>query len=229
MSPDVSALDLPEPPERLTIITGTDTGVGKTVATAALTAGCLRRGHSVAVCKPAQTGVDAGAPGDLAEIVRLTGLDPAHAHEGVRVTEPLAPTTAGRRAGVSLPPVGEHAHHIARLAATHDRVLVEGAGGVLVGLDDAGATLLDLADALVGLGCHPDLVVVTRAGLGTLNHTALTCAAIRARGHPVSGLIIGAMPARPDLAERCNLDDLPAAAGCPILAVLPAGLGTRPA
>ncbi|MGJ3507661.1 dethiobiotin synthase [Enemella sp. A6] len=215
-------------PPGITIVTGTDTDVGKTVATAALTRALLQRGRTVLVCKPAQTGVSADEPGDLAEVCRLSGLLPEHTVEGIRVPEPLAPTTAGRRAGVALPSVAEHADRLRRLADDYEHVLVEGAGGVLVGLDDAGATVLDLADELVELGMPPGFVVVARAGLGTLNHTGLTCAAIRARQHTVTGLIIGSMPDHPDLAEQCNLTDLPAAAGCDLLAALPAGLGSRP-
>src|SRR5688500_9109740 len=105
-------------------VTGTDTGVGKTVVTAALAARAVGR---VAVVKPAQTGVTADEPGDLQEVQRLTGLDDLH--EGVRLLDPLAPTTAGRRQGVVLPSVDDHARTIDKLAAERELVLVEGAGG----------------------------------------------------------------------------------------------------
>lgn len=212
----------------ITLVTGTDTDVGKTVATAALTASLLHHGRDVAVCKPAQTGLPDGAPGDLAQVVRLSGLDAARAHEFTRLPEPLAPTTAARRAGVHLPSVAQVATRIAELASRHTHLLVEGAGGLLVGLDDAGAGLLELADALDLLGWRPRFLVVARAGLGTLNHTALTCNAIRAAGHAVDAVIIGAFPAAPDLATRCNADDLPVAAGVRVLAAIPDGLGNQP-
>jgi dethiobiotin synthetase len=198
------------------IVTGTDTGVGKTVVTAALAV----RSGSVAVVKPAQTGVVAGEPGDLAEVTRLTGV--TDVHEGVRLRDPLAPTTAARREGVQLPSVEAQAHVIDDLARDHDTVLVEGAGGLLVGLDAEGNNLADLAACLAA---PFDLVVVTRAGLGTLNHTGLTVEALRKRGLPIQGLVIGSWPTEPDLAERCNLEDLPEVTGVPVIGRIPAGAG----
>lgn len=123
--------------------------------------------------------------------------------------------TAARRAG--LPPVTPAA--AARdLAADHDLVLVEGAGGLLVRMTDDGT----LADVAVLLGA-PVLVVAT-AGLGTLN-TALTVEALRSRGLHCAGVVIGAWPAAPDLAAQCNLADLPAVTGVPLLGALPDGAG----
>jgi dethiobiotin synthetase len=100
-------------------------------------------------------------------------------------------------------------------------VLVEGAGGLLVRLDTAGGTILDLA---VSLGA--EVVVVAAAGLGTLNHTELTVAALRSRGVEPAGLVVGSWPAEPGLAERCNLADLAVVAGVPLLAVIPEGAGS---
>jgi dethiobiotin synthetase len=199
------------------LVTGTDTDIGKTITTAAL---AVRAGESVVVVKPAQTGVGPDEPGDLAEVERLTGLTALH--EGIRLPEPLAPTTAARRAGIDLPSVEEYAKSIDEFARTYDTVLVEGAGGLLVGLDADGNNLADLAEHLT---TPFRFVVVTRAGLGTLNHTGLTVEALRARGLPVEGLVIGAWPASPDLAERCNLEDLPATTGVPVIGRIPAGVG----
>ncbi|MFF0264920.1 dethiobiotin synthase [Kribbella sp. NPDC004536] len=201
----------------ITFVTGTDTDIGKTVVTAAL---AVLAGESVAVVKPAQTGVAPDEPGDLAEVERLSGVTTLH--EGVRLPEPLAPTTAARRAGIKLPSVEECAASIDELARTYDTVLVEGAGGLLVGLDADGNNLADLAEHLT----QPfRFVVVARAGLGTLNHTGLTVAALRSRGLPVEGLVIGSWPAAPDLAERCNLEDLPTTSGAAILGRIPADAG----
>ncbi|MEI8408314.1 MULTISPECIES: dethiobiotin synthase [unclassified Kribbella] len=204
---------------RVLVVTGTDTGVGKTIATAALAVRAAAIG-SVAVVKPAQTGVTPDEAGDLAEVRRLTGL--TDLHEGVRLRDPLAATTAGRREGVALPSIESHAKFIDDLAATRDTVLVEGAGGLLVGLDEDGRGLAELAAAL---NTPFAFVVVTRSGLGTLNHTGLTIEALRARGLPVDGLVIGSWPAEPDLAERCNLEDLPATTGVPVIARIPADAG----
>ncbi len=208
------------------LVTGTDTGVGKTVATAVLAAAATARGQDVVVCKPAQTGLAPGEPGDAAEACRLSGLDAARARELARLPEPLAPTTAARRAGVRLRSTAEVAEQVAGLATEHDLVLVEGSGGVLVGLDGDGAGLLELADALPGPG---RFVVVARAGLGSLNHTGLTCRAVRDRGHQVVLLVVGAVPEQPGLAERCTLADLPEAAGTDQVVALPEGLGADPA
>ncbi|WP_328526233.1 dethiobiotin synthase [Kribbella sp. NBC_00359] len=198
------------------LITGTDTGVGKTITTAAL---AVRHAGAVVV-KPAQTGVTADEPGDLAEVQRLTGI--TELQEGVRLRDPLAPTTAARREGVPLPTVEDHAKFIDDLAGRYDTVLVEGAGGLLVGLDAAGNNLADLAAHLT---TPFTFVVVTRSGLGTLNHTGLTVEALRARGLPIDGLVIGSWPTEPDLAEVCNLEDLPVATGVPVIGRIPADAG----
>jgi dethiobiotin synthetase len=69
------------------------------------------------------------------------------------------------------------------------------------------------------------VLVVARAGLGTLNHTALTCEALRARGLACAGVVIGSWPADPDLAARCNLEDLAVYAGVEVVGRLPEGAG----
>jgi dethiobiotin synthetase len=144
--------------------------------------------------------------------------------EWTRLDEPLAPDTAARRAGVSIPVVAEHADRVRALADERETVIVEGAGGLLVRLDTDGGTLLDLSADLART--HPvEVVVVVAAGLGTLNHTELTVGALRARGLEPSGLVVGSWPAEPDLAERCNLEDLPRVTGVRLLAVIPEGAG----
>lgn len=212
----------------IVIVTGTDTDAGKTVVTAVLAAALTARGRDVAVLKPAQTGLAPGEEGDVQQVGRLAGLPADRLHELARLPEPLAPTTAARRAGMAVPSAADIATAAVDIAARHD-VLLEGAGGILVGLDNEGRTLLDVADALADLGRPALFVVATRAGLGTLNHTGLTCAAIRDRGHEVAGVVIGSLPAEPDLATRCNLDELADAAGAPLLGAVPAGIGNDPA
>jgi dethiobiotin synthase len=196
------------------VVTGTGTGVGKTVATAALAA---RASGTVMVVKPVQTGVLPGEVGDVDDVRRLGGCEVT---ELVRLPDPLAPDTAARLAGVTLPTVAEHAARIRDLGEDFDTVIVEGAGGLLVRLDSADGTLLDLADALAA-----SVVVVVAAGLGTLNHTELTVQALHARGITPDGLVIGSWPAAPGLAEECNLADLPRVTGVPLLAVIPDGAG----
>ncbi len=206
---------------RAVVVTGTDTGVGKTVVTAALARGYADRGLRVAVVKPTQTGVLPGEAGDVDVVARLSGVP--HIVEHVRLPEPLAPDTAARRAGTAMPTVQEHANRIADLDA--EVAVVEGAGGLLVRLDDRGGTIADLALASCRADVPVTVVVVARAGLGTLNHAALTVEALRRRGLEPAGLVIGCWPADPDLAERCNLDDLPAVTGLPLLGRIPAGAG----
>ena len=163
---------------RVVLVTGTSTGVGKTVATAALAATHPGLGRRV---KPVQTGA-ADGDSDAREIARLTGVEVV---EWTTLDEPLAPDTAARRQGVEIPTVASYAERIAALP--HDTVIVEGAGGLLVRLDTDGGTLLDLAAALASYGAEVEVVVVVAAGLGTLNHTELTVGALRARGIEPAG------------------------------------------
>jgi dethiobiotin synthetase len=200
-------------PVRTMIVTGTGTGVGKTVVTAAVAALAAAAGERVVVVKPAQTGMAPGEPGDLADVERLTGKS-VTTLELARYPEPLAPATAARRAG--LPPLRIADVERALQRITADLVLVEGAGGLLVRLNDDGETLADLD--------LPVLLVAT-AGLGVLNSAALTAEALATRRRELVGTVVGAYPAEPDLAERTNLDDLPAVTGAPLLGVLPADLG----
>ena len=207
------------PVSRIVVVTGTSTGVGKTVATAALALRAAESG-SVTVVKPVQTGIVDG-DSDADEVHRLTGCA---VQEFTALDEPLAPDTAARRQGVPIPPVAEYADRIRVLAGFHDTVVVEGAGGLLVRLDAEGGTLLDLAVELAGT-LPVDVVVVAGPALGTLNHAELTVAALRARGLEPAGLVVGSWPAEPGLAERCNVEDLPRVTGVPVLATIPEGVG----
>ncbi|MFJ3905577.1 dethiobiotin synthase [Streptomyces sp. NPDC090025] len=200
------------------VVTGTGTEIGKTVVTAALAATATAAGLRVAVLKPAQTGLRPDETGDADEAVRLSGA--VTGTELARFPEPLAPGTAARRAGMAPVRPDEVADAARKLAEEHDLVLVEGAGGLLVRFDEAGGTLADVA-ALLGA----PVVVVVPAGLGTLNSTALTAEALRARGIEQSGVVVGSWPDAPDLAARCNLADLPTAADAPLLGAVPAGAG----
>ena len=201
------------------VVTGTGTGVGKTVTTAAVAAVALRAGRSVAVVKPAQTGVGPGEPGDAAEVVRLAGAA-VRAVEPARYPEPLAPATAARRAGLPYVRPEEVAGVVEKLTAEYDLVLVEGAGGLLVRFDDRGATLADIARLVAA-----PVLVVAGAELGTLNATELTAEALRSRGLDCAGVVVGSWPAVPGLACRCNLEDLPAVAGAGLAGVVPEGAG----
>ena len=188
------------------IITGTGTGVGKTIATAAL-ASCAR---DIAVCKPVQTGDD----DDLAEIARLSGV-----HEFVSVArypDALAPVAAAAAVRRSLPSADQIIDAVRSVDRPGRLTLVEGAGGLLVELAAGGFTVRDLAVDLAA-----PVLVVCEAGLGTLNHTALTLEALENKGISCAGLVIGSWPAIPGAAEEFNRGALEALA--PVRAVLPAG------
>ena len=204
------------------VVSGTGTGVGKTVVTAALAAVTRARGESVAVVKPAQTGEPPGSPGDpgdrsdLSVVRRLAGV--TDLHELARFPDPLSPEAAAR---VSCQPpldLRRAAAYAARLATSRQQVIVEGAGGLLVRYDRAGTTIADLAAML-----DAPVLTVTAPGLGTLNHTALTLEALATRALTCAGVVIGCWPSEPGLAERCNLTDLETTAGQPLAGALPEG------
>ena len=213
------------------VVTGTDTGVGKTVATAALACHARLAGRDVAVCKPVQTGTEVGVAGagvdrdggtgsdgddDLVDVGRLSGVEALTS--GWRYPEPLGPVAAAARAGLPLPDRRQLVDLIAGVDRPGRLTLVEGAGGLLVEVGADGVTLRDVAAELGAA-----VLVVVRAGLGTLNHTALTVEALAARGISCAGLVIGAWPVTPGVAETTNLDALARIA--PVRAVLPAGVG----
>ncbi|RSN89217.1 dethiobiotin synthase [Streptomyces sp. WAC 05379] len=200
------------------VITGTGTEVGKTVTTAAVAAAARGAGRSVAVLKAAQTGVRPDEEGDAQEVARLAG--PVTTAELARYPDPLAPATAARRAGREAVRPHEIAEAAAKLAAEHDLVLVEGAGGLLVRFDESGGTLADAAELMAA-----PVLVVASAGLGTLNTTELTARELRRRGLDLLGVVIGSWPEEADLASRCNVADLPEVAGAPLLGAVPAGSG----
>ncbi|HEY1820001.1 MAG TPA: dethiobiotin synthase [Trebonia sp.] len=204
------------PLPKIVFITGTDTDVGKTITTAALAAALSAGGRSVAVYKPTQAGTVNGQ-GDIDVVRQLTGLD--ELHEGIRLGDPMAPVAAAARAAVTLPSLGDHTGTIRRLAAAHDHVLVEGAGGLLVALDECGHTLADFATAIAA-ACTA--IVVCRSGLGTLNHTELTLEALSRRGIPVAGTVIGSWPQQPSDIDLSNRDYL-GRHDVPLIGVIPAG------
>jgi len=211
---------------KVVLVTGTSTGVGKTVVTAALTVTLRRRGATVAVVKPLQTGVTDDEDGDLQVVQHLLGEDQGVSfHEFVRLRAPLAPDTAARLQEVTLPRVAEHARSITTIAGEADVVLVEGAGGLLVHLDNRGGTLADIGIALRYKGFSVGYVLVASPSLGTLNHTALTGEALAARNLPLLGVVVGSFPGKPGLAEQSNLLDLPRTVKAPLIGHLPEGAG----
>jgi dethiobiotin synthetase len=173
-------------------ITGTDTGVGKTVVAGAIAAWFRRQGKRVGVLKPIATGCERRREGLVSTDAEFLAhcADSRHPLDLVcpqRYAEPLAPAVAAERAGQ---PVDWSAvqRSINLISRDSDVLVVEGVGGVMVPLDDR-HTVLDLA-AWLGLPA----VVVARAGLGTINHTLLTIHALRPSTR-VAGVVINRYPA----------------------------------
>jgi dethiobiotin synthase len=199
------------------IVSGTGTGVGKTIVTAAVTALALQRGVRVAVVKAAQTGVAPAETGDLDDVSRLCGAGPTLV-EGARFPNPLSPAAAARVAGQRPVDPAQLARTVEALHSSHQLVVVEGAGGLLVRFDEEGATLAGLAARL-----DAEVLIVTSAGLGALNATALTLEALAHRGLRLAGLVIGSWPANPDLASASNVADFEMLAARPLSGALPEG------
>lgn len=185
-------------------MTGTDTGVGKTVLTAAVVASLRAGGVAVRVLKPVISGLDEPAddiwPHDHELLARVAGCTPAEvvlSSYGPPVSPHLAAGLAGRGLALSELTAGIRARVVG------DEVLViEGVGGLLVPLDH-GSSVRDLARA-VGL----PLLVAARPGLGTINHTLLTLEAARAAGLQVAGVVLTPWPDAPDTIERSNLETI---------------------
>ncbi len=164
-------------------VTGTDTGVGKTVVAAALVA-CLRRHGPAGYWKPVQTGVE--QDDDTATVRTLAGCADVEVwNHGVRLERPLSPHLAARLAGRTLSVDAVLADAPDDPARTW---VVEGAGGVLVPLNDTES----MSHLMVRLGLP--VVLVARSTLGTINHSLLTLEALRSRGLQVAGLVLVGPP-----------------------------------
>ncbi|MDP2991919.1 MAG: dethiobiotin synthase [Deltaproteobacteria bacterium] len=198
-------------------ITGTDTGVGKTVITALLALLYQEAGVKVGLEKPVITGVkageDAALAGDLAFLQKAlsTGERPVYSYA---FTPAVSPHLAAALAGIFIDPARIEADHV-RLSSRCDAVLVEGAGGLLVPLND-NCLMADLAARL-----KLPLLIVSRPSIGTINHTLLTVSCAQARGLEVVGVVINNYPARPGPAEADNPGAIEKFAGVPVLAIVP--------
>ncbi|HVI75572.1 MAG TPA: dethiobiotin synthase [Anaeromyxobacteraceae bacterium] len=196
-------------------ITATDTGVGKTEVACALVRGHRAGGRDVAAMKPAQSGHGPGEASDADRLRAAAGdLDPVELVCPYTFAAPLAPAVAARLEGksVSLPRILEAAW---ALASRHAALVVEGAGGIMTPLTES-HTYADLALALA-----LPVLVVGRAGLGTVNHVALTCEALRARGLTVHGVVLNRLSAEGDPSEPHNAAEIERLTGRRVLATLP--------
>jgi dethiobiotin synthetase len=197
-------------------VTGTDTGVGKTVVACGLTRGLRARGLDLGVMKPVETGVDERGPLD-AQALRAAGgdVDPLDLVCPLRFALPAAPTVAAAAEGGRVDLARIEAAH-AELAARHDMLVVEGAGGLLVPLDESH----DMADLARKLGLA--IVVCARASLGTINHTRLTLEVLEARGLECAGVVISHGAGPISAADEANLQDLRDRLGPLLLGEVPA-------
>ena len=179
------------------IVTGTDTGIGKTVFAAGLAAAL-----GAHYWKPIQAGVD--PDGDKEEVARLSGLPVAHIlPEAYRLATPASPHLAARIDGVMI------ALDRLALPQVDGSLVVEGAGGVLVPISE---TLL-MADLFAHWG--QPVILCARTALGTINHSLLSVEALRSRGVPIAGIaFIGDAHAE-------NERIIPLLAGVPSLGRLP--------
>jgi dethiobiotin synthetase len=183
------------------LVTGTDTDVGKTVIAAALVLALRERRLRAVGWKPVETGVGPDEEGDSDVLAKASGVDEPRARPLLRLPEPLAPAVAADRAGTALD-VAAVEQRLQDLRGRGYRVVVEGAGGLLAPLA-WGYTALDMADRL-GL----ELVIVARAGLGTLNHVCLTEQVARSRGVRVRGVVLNGRTVHAPLADQTNPDAL---------------------
>lgn len=198
-------------------VTGTDTGVGKTMVAAAIARYGANRGGRIGVMKPCETGVaEPAAPGDDARLLAWAAqsADPDELIAPCRLREPLAPSRAAEIEQRIIDPhqLTEACRTVAR---DKDFMVVEGAGGLMVPLR-GGYLMADLARQM-GL----PLLIVARPGLGTINHTLLTVFAARMMELPIAGIIINRMPEHPGAAEQSAPHDLAALASADLLGVLP--------
>src|SRR5258705_4630618 len=201
------------------LITGTDTGIGKTIVAASIGQILHEQGYRVAVFKPVGSGCVHRREGLVSEDAELLAhcANARHPLDLIcpqRYAEPLAPAIAAERAGQ---PVDWTAiqRSIDLMTRDSDVLIVEGVGGLMVPMDDR-YTVLDIAKWL-GLPA----VVVARPGLGTINHTLLTVNALRpvAKG---AGIVVNRYPAEnPGVAEETNLRALEKWSQAPLLCVIP--------
>ncbi|MDA1097324.1 MAG: dethiobiotin synthase [Chloroflexi bacterium] len=182
---------------RIVLVTGTDTGVGKTIVAAWL-AWATPRSQRVALVKAVQTGADPSVDGDEAFYRAALAGHPITMTTLATFPEPLAPSIAARRAGKTI-----RARDLARscieISQDHDLTIVEGSGGLMVPIDED----TNFADFAGALGAT--LVLVIRPGLGTLNHTTLTLEAAARRNISIEMLVCNGLAAKPRTVEIENL------------------------
>lgn len=197
-------------------ITGTDTGVGKTIVAASLALLLRKRGVNVGVMKPVTSGcreVDGKLISDDGELLSwAAGIPYSENVSPYVLKEPIAPAEAAKIDGIQIE-FSRIKEIYNKLCEEYDLVIVEGAGGLMVPL--AGGLLI--ADLIRELDLP--LLVVARPSLGTINHTVLTCFAAQQMGISVAGVIVNNFPVTPGLAESTAPHQIGSLCGAPVLGV----------
>ena len=183
-------------------ITGTDTGVGKTMVAAALAAWHKRRNKPVGVYKPVESGVTFingnPQPEDGLFLKKMSGCDaPLDKIVPRCFPEPVAPMVAAESAGITLS-LQQMAADYNELANTYDNMIVEGAGGLLVPLTPV-ATNRELIKAL-----ELPVILVAADRLGVMNHTLLTVEALQQADIPIAGIVLNRMQTSDDISINTN-------------------------
>ncbi len=208
--------DQPLQPPKGVFITGTDTNVGKTVVTAALGMALQQTGGTVGIMKPVETGT---TPDETtSDGHRFKGLFAPYQNVDVRslycFPPPVAPLEAAR---ISQQPIEVEAildaYHA--LAAHHDYTLVEGVGGLLVPLTQT-QDVRDLIK-LLGLPC----LIVSRTGLGSINHTRLTLMGLRQAGIPIIGILLNHTDTTREEQQMSTVELIRELSDVPVLGPLP--------
>ncbi len=196
-------------------VTGTDTGVGKTVVAAAIARSLKERGVDVGVMKPLQSGSD----NDASVLIEAALVDDERALVvPYSFREAVAPTLAARLENIDIDlEVIRKAY--SELDGRHETVIVEGAGGIMVPIAEKGRDSYLFSDLAADFSLAT--IVVARAGLGTVNHTLLTIDHARQKGIDVVGVIINGCPEMPGLSEKNNPEMIEELSGVPVLSILP--------
>jgi len=188
------------------LITGTDTDVGKTFVGCLIAKEMRASEIKVGVMKPAESDCRDGKPKDSLALKEASGTDTdLDIINPYRFEPAIAPTVAAERQGdtISFDKIKECYH---KIASTHDRVIVEGSGGLLVPIGtgaDEGGTIVALA-----LELNLDVIIVSASKLGVLNHTFLTAYTAAQMGLNIRGIVLNHMNASSDQSDSYNLDEI---------------------
>lgn len=203
-------------------ITGTDTGVGKTLVTAALALCLKQRGVAVGVMKPIETGyrIEGAVESDAVRLRAAAGMtEPVEAMSPYRFPDPLAPLDAARRAGIAIRAVTIIAAFHA-LTARYPVMLIEGAGGVRAPISEKA----DMRDLIEQLGLP--VIVVGRTAIGSINHVLLTVEALARRRIAIAAIVLNqatnSLPTIVDgMQQSSTLALLRERSGVPVVGPLP--------